>query len=514
MKILIYLEPHPIRDRFESFGFIGQRFIRMLRDEYCGRTNSGCEPHEVRILLSRHYSMLRDNNKDMAPLFLGLTQDENDSIQSLNRDWSKDPAAIAEWVNLMRGESAVSELYMGILKRVHSEVYPFDVVVNWSTNGAVRRFCAERGLDTVSMELGCTRQPVYDSIYVDAAGVNGQAVSRHVDLSRVTPLDLELIRAMLPTRTAGSRAWDAMHNAIVSKSAESIYQDIGNNVLIPLQLKDDSNCILYSQFESMQQMLGVVLPQLTAAGYRCFVKPHPAAGDRAINKADHDACLAFVEGFESGVFWLEDVRQKEDYLALLNKMSYVVTINSSTGFEAMICGKIVVPLGESPYFIGQAFPTLDAMVLRQVDVDAYHDSAVRIVTVMLRHYLVPQALAFDYPHFIRYLQRAIRANDLLGTAGPSAMTDYLMSEEYLTFDIQERLLAARELHARFVKARPKLTSEAATHKAQHRTTPTAQGTSDAFARKLRKLRRDPAKFLVDSRNPVFKSVGRMLGGRS
>ncbi len=521
MKILIYLEPHPIRDRFESFGFIGQRFIKMLRDEYHGRANSGCEPHEVRILLSRYYSQLRDNNKDMAPLFLSLNQSENDSIQALKKDWSSDPAAISEWVNLMRGEGEVSDLYKRILARVHGEVYPFDVVLNWSTNGAIRSFCEERGLDAVSMELGCTRQPIYDSLYIDAAGVNGRALSRHIDLTRVQPLDLDILRAMLPTRAAGNKAWDGMHNPISSVSAENIYQEIGANVLIPLQLKDDSNCILYSKYGSMLEVLQEVLPRLTKAGYRCFIKPHPAANDRAINKVDHAACLAYVENLENGVFWLDDVRQKEDYLALLNKMSYVVTVNSSAGFEAMICGKVVIPLGDAPYCIGQSFPTLDELVCHQVDHATYRDNAARIVTIMLRNYLVPQALGFDFPYFIRYLQRAIRANNLLITSGPTAMTDYLLSEEYLNFDIQERLLAPRELHARFVAARPKpvsvpvaLRQTVLIPKPHPATLPASHNTSDAFTRKLRKLRRDPAKYFVDSKNPVLKLMGRMLGGRA
>jgi capsular polysaccharide export protein len=530
MKILIYLELHPIRDRFDSFGFIGQRFIRMLRDEYQGHLNSGYEPHEVRILLSRHYNELRDNNKDMAPLFLSLTKNENDSIQDLNRDWANDPAAISTWLDVMRGEGEISKFYQDILARVHNEVYHFDSVVNWSTNGAVRRFCEDRGLDMVSMELGCTRLPFYESLYVDAAGVNGNALSRHIDLSQVTPLNLDLIRAMLPTRIGENKGWDCKHNVIFSKSNEFIYKDIKNNVLIPLQLKDDSNCILYSKYKSMLDMLIEVLPQLIAAGYSCFIKPHPSAGDRAINKADHEACLSFVQGLEAGAFWLDDFVKKEDYLALLNKMKYVVTVNSSAGFEAMLCGKIVVCLGDAPYRIGQALPTLDVMVQRQLDFKTYNDNAARIVTVMLRHYLVPEGMGFDFNHFIRYLQRAIRTNDLLISSGPVAMTDYILGDEYLTFDIKERLLAPRELHSRFKKSQQKSVSAVVVNKVhhenlqvarakpevnreRHETLPIAREALGERERKIRKFRRDPAKFFIDSTNPISKYLGRILGGQ-
>ncbi len=524
MKILVYLEPHPIRNRFESFGFIGKRFIAMLRDEYLGHRNSGCEPVEVRMLLSRHYSPLRDANKDMAPMFLSMTQAENDAITALMRDWNCDPEGVNLWVQLMKGEGDVSALYESILRRVHDDVFPFDVVVNWSTNGAVRRFCEVRGLDAVSMELGCTRPPVYDSVYVDALGVNGSAISRHIDLSSVRPLDQDLLRAMLPTRCAGGQSWDAAHNLIISKHADAIYRNVEKNVLIPLQLKDDSNCILFSQYGSMLELLEDVLPKLQAAGYRTFVKPHPAARDRAMNKADHEACAELVAGMEDDVHWLDDIRHQDDYLALLQKMHAVVTVNSSAGFEAMVCGRLVIPLGEAPYKIGQDFPTLDDLLESRIDWARDQDMAQRVTTVMLRNYLVPNQLAFDFAYFLRNLRRAIRSRDLLTLEGAQAMTEYLQTEDLLDFSVREAMVAPRQLLARFAAAQT--AAEAAKKaksvpvKAVQKTAtpvaivPTASGTPDMLSRKLRKLRRDPARFLVDSNNPVLKQMGLLLGGRA
>jgi Capsule polysaccharide biosynthesis protein len=524
MKILVYLEPHPIRNRFESFGFIGKRFITMLRDEYLGHRNSGSEPVEVRMLLSRHYSPLRDANKDMAPMFLSMTQEENDAITARMRDWNNDPESVNQWVQLMKGEGEVSALYESILRRVHDDVFPFDVVVNWSTNGAVRRFCESRGLDAVSMEMGCTRPPVYDSAYVDAMGVNGSAISRHVDLSCVRPLDPDLLRAMLPTRCGGGQAWDAAHNLIVSRHARDIYRDVDRNVLIPLQLKDDSNCILFSDYGSMLELLQDVLPKLRAAGYRVFVKPHPAARDRAMNKADHEACAALVAEIDDGVYWLDDIRQQEDYLALLQKMHAVVTINSSTGFEAMVCGRLVIPLGEAPYKIGADFPTLTDLLESRIDQDRYRDMAQRVTSIMLRNYLVPHQLAFDFPHFVRHLRRAIRTRDLLSLEGAKAMTEYMQTEDLLDFSVREALTAQRQLHARFAaaqtaaeaakKPKPVPLKVVAKPVAPVEKVPTAQGTPDVFSRKLRKLRRDPARFLVDSSNPLLKQMGILLGGRA
>lgn len=516
MKILFYLEPHPIRNRFESFGFIGARIMKMLRDEYLGKTSTAYEPPEVRILLSRYYDKLSKEFSEMQPAILGMSAEENDKLSTLKLDW-QDPQAITTWVDLMKGEGEISEFYESILERVYTGPYCFDVVINWATNGAIRNFCQKHGIHNISLEQGCVRDPIYESLYIDAMGVNGMAISRYIDLNRVKPMDMEVMRFMLPSKSAHHKAVDAIHNAIKSKYSAAIYAGIGRNVLITLQLKDDSNCILYSDYSSMREMLAQVLPKLHQAGYNCFIKPHPAAKDRYINQVDHDECKEYLSNFDDNVYWLDDIVQNRDYIALLNKMDWVVTVNSSAGFEAMIYGKPVVVLGDAPYRIGNQLPRLDDMLSDDFDYQAYGDTCARIVTVMLRHYLVPSVMGHDFHYLMHYIKRAMYAYDIFQTEGASAMTDFIQEDSYLDFSIKEQLTAEKVLQSRYAKYRVK--THAVAGQQTIAKTVTAKkieplNFEQRFSRKWAKLKRDPAKFCIDSKNPLLRLIGKLMGGRA
>ena len=520
MKILFYLEPHPIRNRFESFNFIGMRIMRMLRDEYIGKTSVGYEPHEVRILLSRHYDKIIKEFPEMQPAILGMSAEENNKLTAMKLDWQNNPKAIADWVDLMKGAGEVSEFYESVLERVQNGPYSFDLVINWATNGAIRNYCEKHGIHNISLEQGCVRNPIYESMYIDAMGVNGMAMSRYIDLSRVVPMDMEVLRLMLPSKSTHDKAIDAIHNTIKSKYSAAIYEGIGRNVLIALQLKDDSNCILYSDYASMHEMLSEVLPVLHDAGYKCFIKPHPAAKDRLINQFDHDDCKTYLNSFENNVYWLDDIVQNRDYIALLNKMDWIVTVNSSAGFEAMIYGKPVVILGDAPYRIGKQLPRLEDMLSDEFDYNAYSDTCARIVTVMLRHYLVPSTMAHDFSYLMRYIDKATRAYDILQTNGASAMTDFIQGDVHLDFAIKQQLTTERVLQSRYAKYRDKLsppTNLVDTPKPitviSNEKKLEQRSFKQSFSRKWAKLKRDPAKFCIDSKNPLLRYIGRLMGGR-
>lgn len=512
MKILFYLELHPIRDRFESFGFIGERILRMVRDEYAGKKFACYEPMEIRILLGRHYSKLATKYPEVQPAILGLTSEENDQVEILIRDWCSDEQAIIEWVDLMKGEGVVSELYYSILKRVYETVYQFDLVVNWSTNGVVRKFCDNYGLDCVSMEQGCVRNPIYNSIYIDAMGVNGAAISRYIDLDFVETSDSEVLLNILPTRAQANANIDAMHIPVNSKYMNEIYAGIGKNVLIPLQLKDDSNCILYSKYKSMYEMLTEVLPRLVDADKKCFIKPHPAANDRLINQQDHEQCKAFVNNFDSNVYWLDDISPTESYISLLQKMDCILTVNSSTGFEAMIYGKLVVALGEAPYDMFGVLPSFEDYISNRVDYDAYKRQSNKVVSFMLKHYLIPSDFAFDFHFFYKYISNAIEAKYILQEKGASEMTKFFCLQQNLTIDIKNQILAPRIILERYRRYGSK-NNNTTILKMNINNKKLTQPFNSRFKKKFVKFKRDPAKFFVDSNHAVLHKIGKFLGGR-
>lgn len=514
MKILIYVELHPIRDRFESFSFVAKKFVEMLREEYLYGRGSP-DPYDIRILISRHYSNVLSSNEDMASIFLGLTKDENDKIESYRRSWSEDPESIRLWKELMKGDGEVSSFYSSILERVHENVFPFDVLINWSTNGAVRGFCERRGIDNVSLELGCTRAPIYDSAYVDALGVNGGSITKYINLDMIPTFDVCSVRTQLPLTGLHHSEWDGLNSPILSKHAVEIYQDPDRNVLIPLQLKDDSNCILYSSYCSMEDFLNDVLPRLIENGYRCFVKPHPAASDRKINKDDHEKCREIVEAHLDHVFWLDDISPKKDYISLLNKMNFVVTVNSSIGFEAMLCGGCAIVMGDAPYKIGAGYPSLEDMLNGTFCRYKYRELSAKIVGLFLSHYLVPLDFLFRYKYFIEYIFNAVQAKNLYFRHGDIALTECLTKNNYINYSIKCQLLNKSGIRSRFANVNRSAISIKYSPKVPvHKNGGFVKNTKLSWSRKKWiKLRRDPAKFFIDSNNPIFRRIGLILGGR-
>ncbi len=287
MKILFYLEIHPIRNSYSSFTWVGKQIINMLRKQYLSQHHAKIDYDDIRIVVSRHYQELIDNNQDLKTIFLGLTKEENDRLSFYMRDWNSDVQAINNWTSLMQGTGEVSEFYKSILDRIYQNTFSFDVVVNWSTNGAIRDFCRERGLSNVSMELGCVREPIINTVCFDACGVNGNSVIKNLDFNAIDEDELIDIKTIMPIKTKHDMSLDSLFRPINCSASDVLYSSFGKNVLIPLQLKDDSNRIIFSRFHGMYGFLREIIPQLLDAGYTCIVKPHPmanASAAREVNK--------------------------------------------------------------------------------------------------------------------------------------------------------------------------------------------------------------------------------------
>ncbi|MHA1539979.1 MAG: capsular polysaccharide export protein, LipB/KpsS family [Alphaproteobacteria bacterium] len=490
MKILFYIEPHPIRESYTMFNNILRWASGMLRDEYVHKKHAGNHPVDIRMLVSRHYTpILKEIFDGVAPV-MGLTKEENDAVQNYKAPW--DNAAIDTWKELMRGEGAVSDLYKSILTRIHKS-FDFDVIVYWGANGAVRSFAAENSLYAVAMELGCTRVPFLESVYFDPFGVNGDAYTQYVDLKSVPAADLDLVQASLPIACEYGRQLDALHNPLQTRFAKDIYENYGKNILIPLQLDDDSNLLIHSEYESYYALLQDVLPSLTAAGYRCYIKPHPGVKARAYNVKMQALSAAYCEQFEN-VFWLDDVINHRDYLSLFDKMDYVLTINSSVGFEALLFNKKVIPMGRSPYNLDGIFPTVEDVVNGDFDEKKYQKNIAKIVNLVLYHYLYPKRLAFDFNFFVTSIARACRLYDIYLGDGRQKFTAVLLAEKsfdpllYAPFLDQEFNTRMRYKKAPKKSSLPVLVPQGSTKK----------------GRKINKLKRDPHLFFCDAKFPPLR----------
>ena len=441
MNVLFYLEPHPIRNSFSGHSWVGKLVCNMLEDELLCKKHSTAQTDEVRLMASRHHTpTLHPLSTHLGSAVVGMTREENDALSMFEGPWND--RTIGVWKDLMRGIGGVSEFYYSILDRIKKRIFDFDVIVHWGTNGAVRRFAEDYDLHSVAMELGCTRNPLIETTYFDPCGVNGDAITQHIDLWRCNPVSPDLLRTSL-VHPHENRSFDSEFDPIESEHAEQIYRNAGRNVLIPLQLDDDSNLLIHSDYDDVVSMLRDVVPKLTNQGYTCFIKPHPHSHVRPITKAGQERCRLYCESVP-GVVWLNDINNRKSYCSLLRKMDAVVTINSSVGFEALLYGTPVIPLGRSCYNLPGVFPTVDQFLNDDVDWPAYESNASRIINLLGLHYLTPRYRAFDHDFFLRMIRRACGLADVYRHGTPADLADAMLAtpsshiDDYANFDLRMR----------------------------------------------------------------------------
>jgi len=381
VKILFYLEPHYIRESFTNYLWIAREVIKLYQNEFLLKKEYKSK-HTLRMSVSRHANnALREEFEATAftNLFIGLNKEENDFIDKhYVSDWNEE--SIKLWADLLTGKGEISEFYFKILERIYSS-YKFDVIVYWSTNGAVKMFSDTYSIPSIAMELGPTRKPFLETIYFDFQGVNGNSYTNNIKLNLIeSNYSLDEIKNILPFFMPHEKILDATCDILDIDTSSVIYNNLGKNVLIPLQLKDDSNIVLFSQYSSMKEFLKDVIPKLTNAGYICYVKPHPGSVYRQVNQDDHGECKTFCEELEK-VFWLDNFDNTNNLINLYSKMDYTVLINSSVGFENMLLNNIIIPLGKSPYNIGDEFPTLDDLITNKINVEEYKEMITKIVNL-------------------------------------------------------------------------------------------------------------------------------------
>lgn len=356
MKILVYIEPHPIRNWLEEFRDVGAR-LALAAEKFCYRAG-----HELRIVsnddICDHIAL---TYASLAPKIDRLTIDESERLLEFDTPWRED--SIARWLELTSGKGAACDFYCGVLRRVW-ERFPFDCVLLWSENGAVRLVASEIGALVLHFELGPTRLPFPETFYIDPLGTNGNA--------SVSSLPEHFFPAGLPS----GEAYVAKQSAIrqddnklgVEDSGWSLVADKNGvrppqdpYVYVPLQLADDLNTLSHSRFESPKAFLEEVVPAAIDAGFRVVLKGHPASLSRPYNLAMEVDAIRFAKSFGDRVIVVPSNIDSSASLRLVAQSAGVITINSSVAFEARLTGKKAVCLGLS-VFDGRSEPDANSAI--------------------------------------------------------------------------------------------------------------------------------------------------------
>lgn len=406
-RVLLYVEPHPIRNYYEEFHDIG----RLLSDVLAkGAAENG---YSFRVFSNDFVvDRLASGNPDLATCCLRPTDRENRVIHGFDQLWTE--KEIHQWIALTQGRGRAAEFYEGIPARIYG-FFPFDIILLWSENGAVRNFARRHDIPVVHGELGPTRSPFHETMYFDPWGTNGNAT-----LTRLPP-SLTRDSSVLPletwvaatTRHDNAEASPTLVDRFLTIDTEMLdLIPAGPYVYIPLQLADDLNTLAHSAYPSPEEFLAAVVPMFLEKGYEVVIKGHPASPGRPYNLTAEIRALRHAKQYGERVHVLPRDFPSSQTHCMMGQASLVCTINSSVGFEATLLGKNAVTLGAAAYDVGGVFCEEPDSMERGVDLPAMSDAKAQAAAFACQHYFFPRALITDGHALFRILDFHLQHRDL------------------------------------------------------------------------------------------------------
>lgn len=420
MNILIYIEPHPVRSSMTHFTAIAREFSAVLG------ADSGSD---VRLFANKEtINEVLKAAPLSRPYLVSPTERENQRFKEHLGVWAEE--SIATWVSLMSGEGLV-ESYTALLDRIHSE-FPFDVIVHWGENGTITKFCADRRLMHVAIEMGCTRPPYMNSVILDVLGTNGAAI--------VPRLSIEDLRDVVGGEGMSAEEATCGFSATgTTSSSEEPYGKVPMRIrdalslgdrkiaYLPLQLHDDANLLKFSKYDTLRDVVLDCVPQLVEAGYLVLIKPHPGAPHRPYAEIENEIARESLRPWKQNIIWCADGRDTYNNLRLVALADVVVTVNSSVGFEALYQNKPVVVLGEAVYAPRGLFPSLDEFLSGRFDVCAYYQAVGWLRRFFFAAYLNQRRDLFSRPWFLKRITMLAKGFETCGTKPKDLARFYMES---------------------------------------------------------------------------------------
>lgn len=395
MRVLIYVEPHPIRDSKTIFADVARHFLPLL----AGSTLD----FDVRMYTTRALvgALGVDSLAGVQKRLIQASPAEETLFAEHLCDWETE--GIPAWLSLMAGGD-VADDYVDVLRRVWS-VFPYDIIVHWGENGAVTRFVEERPVTRIAMELGCTRAPFLRTAVMDPFGTNGSAIVPRLsveDLRGIVDDNPMTAAEALYGYSANVEALPYEHQFRPLDSGDWSTRILGANqkiAFLALQLHDDANLLRFSKYETVEDVVLDVVPKLSAAGYLTVIKTHPDAKSRQHSHLAFSIARAALQPWAKDVVWLDATKAVYNNAQLVALAELVVTVNSSVGFESLYFDKVVSVLGDAVYKPIGLFPDLDEAISDDFDLPTYLHGIGLLRRFMLGGYMVSDTVRGNFPAF-------------------------------------------------------------------------------------------------------------------
>lgn len=345
MKILFYIEPHPVRQSFTQHRWL----VDILNKE---------------IPKNSDFKIISNHHIKSGPHHIPLTKEEQETIDSF---FIKDEKlAMDDWKLLMEGKNKkYLDFYEKILNRIQN-VYPYDVVLYWGTNHTIKYIL---DIPSIAMELGCTRNPHFkQTYYMDLNGVNGA--------NSISSIPFDQIKNT-------STNFNPSEMILDNTKYECCSFESGKKILLPLQLDDDTNIVLYSKYKSLKEFVFDTIERFKGTDYEIFVKPHPMHINRKYCKIKHEEIRDSIKNIPH-VHWLDKMSTME----AIKLANVVIGINSSLLFESLLLEKVVIINGGCCWAMDGIYPTIEEIISNSFDYEEYKKKINKLTSFILQYYLI------------------------------------------------------------------------------------------------------------------------------
>lgn len=414
MRVLFFVEPFPVRNSMTSFRSVAERAA-----ELCASS----DVLDLRIFGNTEtLALVGKLNSSVQPRLLWPTEEEEAYFRSQLVPWETEGLAL--WSECMQGGPA-SAPYVAVLERLRLE-FPYDVIVHWGENGAVRQFVEEHELAHIGVEFGCSRKPFMDSYILDPLGTNGAALVPRLTIREIEEIvegrETSAEECLLGCAGDEERSvYDSRFTPLPGELSDVLLRSRRKIAFLALQLYDDANLRQFSNYDDVREVVLDVVPKLAEAGYLVLIKPHPASHGRSGAVEKNESARAALATYADRVVWFDDPKSTVPNSRLMQLADLVVTVNSSVGFESLYFDKLAVVLGDAVYKPAGLFPSLDEAISGNYDRQAYLRNIGLLRTLFFESYLVEERWLLEPSLF------ALRVSTLVGIArrfpnDPFAMT--------------------------------------------------------------------------------------------
>ncbi len=410
MRILIYIEPFPLRQKMDHNRDQAAAFAKMLVSESAAERMS---EFDIRIYASRDSVGYAQDQVLAAKRFL-LTPEsrEQDQFRASLTEWPHE--GVQTWTNLMIGNGSVTREYQSVFEQIHNR-FPFDVVLTIGENGAAKAFAAAANLDHIVLDLSLDHPGVFGAAMFDPGGAGGASLLAQLNAAQLKsivktdPWPAILDQSCVSQLYAPSLEKDAKGPIDFTGQVEILSQGNARTALISLQNFDDPGMCAHSSFTSPAHLLETCLPQLADHNIRAIVRP-PAAGSEGPGQAEAMALARQVTaGFGDKALWLSRHNENVSDTRLYTLCDLVVTVNGPAGIDAALFDTQISVLGNAAYKPVGLFPKFEAALSRKFDSRTYLKNLAAMRTFMMRTQFVRANQAFEFNTFSDRLAQTLSA---------------------------------------------------------------------------------------------------------